>query len=55
MTHACPEDGTPLVVLRRFVLESTDGPIEHVSGRCQRSHPFACSVEYLESLEVVRT
>jgi hypothetical protein len=30
----CPECGAPAEVIRRFVLSSTDGPIEHVKTRC---------------------
>lgn len=45
----CPEDGCHLdaVVLRRTVLESTDGPIEHVMTVCPNSHGFFLPVEML--------
>ncbi len=34
----CPECGAPAEITRRAVLESTDGPIEHVGLRCIRRH-----------------
>jgi len=40
----CPElvDATlcsqPAVITDRFVLESTDGPIEHMSTSCEKGH-----------------
>jgi hypothetical protein len=30
----CPECGAPAEVIKRFVLSSTDGPVEHVKTRC---------------------
>lgn len=43
----CPACGASLVVAGRFVLDSTDGPIEHVEGACHQGHRFACAVDYL--------
>ena len=37
---ACPECGSIARVLDRFVLESTDGPVEHVRTQCVRRHWF---------------
>jgi len=36
----CPQCGVPAEVTRRFVLESTDGPIEHTSVMCVNRHWF---------------
>jgi len=38
----CPQEGCglPSEVLDRFVLESTDGPVEHVKVRCLAGHFF---------------
>lgn len=30
----CAECGAPAEVIKRFVLTSTDGPVEHVKTRC---------------------
>ena len=34
-------------VLERFVLESTDGPIEHARTACPRGHHFLLSIDAL--------
>ena len=36
----CPDCGTVAEVLDRFVLESTDGPVEHVRTACLGRHSF---------------
>jgi hypothetical protein len=36
----CPDCRSPAEITERFVLESTDGPIEHVRLRCVRQHWF---------------
>lgn len=41
---SCPECGAPALVEWRFVLESTDGPIEHCRVRCVRRHWFLMPV-----------
>ena len=46
-TTTCPECGAPAEVTDRFVLESTDGPIEHVRVRCAGLHWFLMSTETL--------
>ena len=46
-TTTCPDCGAPAEVTDRFVLESTDGPIEHVKVRCAALHWFLTSTESL--------
>jgi hypothetical protein len=36
----CPECGLPAEVQYRSVLQSTDGPVEHVKTRCVTGHWF---------------
>jgi hypothetical protein len=43
----CPGCGAPAEVTDRDVLESTDGPIEHVRVVCVRRHWFLLSTESL--------
>ena len=43
----CPECGAPAEVTDRDVLESTDGPIEHVRVLCVRRHWFLMSTASL--------
>lgn len=43
----CPACNAPIHVEQRFVMESTDGPIEHVKGLCARGHPVCCAVALL--------
>lgn len=45
----CPECSGPAEVLRRDVLESTDGPIEHVKIACINRHNFFMPTDRLES------
>ena len=40
----CPDCGAPAEVLDRFVLESTDGPVDHARVRCVRGHWFLLSI-----------
>lgn len=47
----CPECGLPAEVLDRYVLESTDGPIEHVKIKCVQGHWFNCDLERLVTHE----
>lgn len=37
---SCPQCGAPAEITRRDVLESTDGPVEHVGVRCVQWHTF---------------
>ena len=43
----CPECAAPAEVLDRFVLESTDGPVDHARVRCVRGHWFLLSIDAL--------
>ena len=45
----CPECAAPAEVVDRFVLESTDGPIEHAIVTCPERHRFTVLVERLAS------
>ena len=36
----CPQCGQPAEVIDRFVLESTDGPAEHLRVSCLERHHF---------------
>lgn len=47
----CPEDGCdmPSEVIARQVLESTDGPVEHVKIRCLAGHWYFMPVDRLET------
>lgn len=46
---ACPECGLPAEVLDRFVLESTDGPVEMIKIRCVKGSPFLTTTASLEA------
>lgn len=37
---SCPQCGAPAEITRRDVLESTDGPVEHVGLGCVQRHVF---------------
>lgn len=47
----CPACGAPAEIIDRYVLESTDGPIEHTTVRCAQHlrHRFTVLVERLDS------
>ena len=45
----CPQCAEQAEVVDRFVLESTDGPIEHVKIQCARRHWFTMTTEGLTS------
>ena len=45
----CPECAATAEVVDRFVLESTDGPVEHAIVRCVLKHRFTVLVERLAS------
>ena len=47
-TTYCPECGSLAEVLRRDVLESTDGPVEHIQIRCVARHIFYLPVATLD-------
>lgn len=48
LTH-CPEPrcAAPASVTRRFTLDSTHGPAEHVETWCARGHRFLATVDTL--------
>jgi hypothetical protein len=37
---SCPECAKPAEITDRHVLESTDGPVEHIQVRCVQRHHF---------------
>ena len=43
----CPACAAPAEVVDRYVLESTDGPIEHATVVCAVKHRFTVLVERL--------
>jgi hypothetical protein len=45
----CPECAAPAEIVDRFVLESTDGPIEHAIVLCVLRHRFTVLVARLVS------
>jgi hypothetical protein len=45
----CPECSAAAEIVDRHVLESTDGPIEHVRVRCVQQHCFFLPAEQLPS------
>jgi hypothetical protein len=53
---ACPERGcgVPAGVTGRFVLASTDGPVEHVRTWCLEGHGFTQRVDALAPWPMVR-
>jgi hypothetical protein len=48
-TVGCPQCDAPAEILDRFVLESTDGPVEHATVQCSERHHFTLAVESLRS------
>ena len=50
LTH-CPDCGRPAEVVDRFVLPSTDGPVEHVKTRCVSGHWFFMEAQPQPSLQ----
>jgi hypothetical protein len=47
-TTSCPQCGAAATVDRRPVLESTEGPVEHVRVDCAEGHWFVLPVAWLE-------
>jgi len=43
----CPECAAPAEITDRFDLDSTDGPVEHVTVLCARRHRFTMLAERL--------
>ncbi len=50
----CPDCGAIAEVLDRFVLESTDGPVEHLRTVCVRRHWFVLPVASMPCLPAPR-
>jgi hypothetical protein len=46
-TTRCPDCGGIAQVRERFVLESTDGPVEHARTSCPHGHHFVLGLEAL--------
>jgi hypothetical protein len=46
----CPSCDQPTEILSRYVLGSTDGPIEHVRIRCLVGHKFLMPTSLLRDL-----
>jgi hypothetical protein len=49
----CPACAAPAEVVDRYVLESTDGPIEHATVVCAIRHRFTVLVERLATPHAV--
>ncbi len=45
----CPQCTAPAEITERFVLESTSGPVEHVTVFCAHRHRFTMPAEHLPS------
>jgi hypothetical protein len=50
----CPACAAPAEVVERYVLASTDGPIEHATVLCAVRHRFTVLVERLDTSHSVR-
>jgi hypothetical protein len=50
---ACPETGCglPAEIIDRFVLQSTDGPVEHVRTHCLGRHIFTVPTARLRPVD----
>jgi hypothetical protein len=48
---SCPDCGAPAEILDRFILPSTNGPVEHVSVHCVRRHWFLTPVDNLSGID----
>jgi hypothetical protein len=45
----CPKCLAPAEITDRFVLESTDGPVEHITVSCVQRHRFTLPTGHLAS------
>ncbi len=50
----CPTCAAPAEIVDRYVLESTDGPIEHATVLCADRHRFTVLVERLRTPRTAR-
>ncbi|HEV2778962.1 MAG TPA: hypothetical protein VGX25_06120 [Actinophytocola sp.] len=48
---SCPDCGEIAEVIDRFVLPSTDGPVEHVRTQCLRRHFYWCHWQMSDSID----
>ena len=46
----CPQCPAPAEITDRFVLESTSGPVEHLTMSCLNRHRFTLTAEHLPSV-----
>jgi hypothetical protein len=46
---SCPQCLAPAEITDRFVLESTSGPVEHLTVWCVHRHRFTVTAEHLSS------
>ena len=46
----CPQCLAPAEITDRFVLQSTSGPVEHITVCCLRRHRFTTTVDHLPSV-----
>jgi hypothetical protein len=51
---ACPGCGVPAEIAERFVLPSTDGPIEHVAVNCVAGHHYRMAADRLPTEQLQR-
>lgn len=47
----CPQCAAPAEITDRFVLESTSGPVDHVTVWCALRHRFTMPAEHLHPAE----
>jgi hypothetical protein len=52
---SCPSCAAPAEVVDRYVLNSTDGPLEHATVVCVRRHRYTLLVEQETSAMMRRT
>ena len=45
----CPQCLAPAEITDRFVLQSTNGPVEHVTVWCVNRHRFTATIDHLPS------
>jgi hypothetical protein len=46
----CPQCLAPAEITDRFVLQSTSGPVEHITVCCVHRHRFTITTEHLPSV-----